>query len=216
MHKVNKINKTVIWLVAIISIILGIYCFSVISTKKATKDLLIYGTLLEKPRQISNFKLTTTNKAKFSNNSLKNHWTLIFFGFTSCGYMCPTTMAELGKTYRLLEKQNITPLPDVVMISIDPKHDSIIKIDKYVKAFDKHFHGAVGNDKSIKSLTKELGIAYATIKVNDPASSEKKISTIEHSGAIMLFNPNAELTAFFTNPHNAENLAKDYALIVKN
>lgn len=209
----DKINKTVIWLVIITSIIMGAYCASVIYTKKPTQELLTYGTLLDNPRQINNFQLTNTNQLEFSNNSLKNHWTLIFFGFTNCGYMCPTTMAELGKTYRLLEKKATIPLPDVVMISLDPKHDNIIKLKNYVKAFDKHFNGAIGSNKRIKALTKELGIAYT--KINNSSNSNKNISNIEHSGAIMLFNPDAKLVAFFTSPHKAENLAKDYALITK-
>jgi protein SCO1/2 len=57
-----------------------------------------------------------------------------------------------------------------------------------------------------------MGIAYAKIAL--PSSAEGENYDMQHSGAIMLFNPQGELAAFFTTPHQATLLAKDYRLLV--
>lgn len=171
-----------------------------------------HGTLLDKPRTILPFSLTSTQNTSFDRASLQGHWTMMFFGFTHCGSICPTTMATLGKMYRLLETQHVSPLPHVVMISIDPKHDSLDTLKQYVKGFHPAFEGARGSDAATEQLTKELGIAYAVIEHDK--TSDRHYDNIEHSGAIMLFNPQGNLVAFFTSPHHADALAHDYRLLV--
>lgn len=134
------------------------------------------------------------------------------FGFTNCGYICPTTLAELGKMYRILEDKGVKDLPRVVMISIDPERDDQEKLGSYVSSFHPDFYGARGDDASIKAMTREMGIAYAKIMEKD--TSDPKSYDMQHSGALMLFNPQGELNAFFTTPHRADLLAKDYIQLV--
>ncbi len=135
----------------------------------------------------------------------------MFFGFTNCGYLCPTTMAELGKMYRLLQEEGVKTLPNVVMISIDPDRDNLEKLAHYVRAFDVHFYGARGDEASVKAMTSEMGIAWLKVVNKDAASPDHY--DIEHTGTVLLFNPQGELAAFFTSPHDAKLLAKDYMLL---
>jgi len=202
---------TVAVLLAFAALMAGIFIQQHIHYSKKPDLSQFHGTYLQTPRAIQSFELTNTDEHPFSNEHLKGHWTMVFFGFTRCGYMCPTSMAELGKMYRLLEKKNIKPLPHVVMVSIDPERDSLEKLAHYVKAFDSHFYGARGDQDRIKAMTRELGIAYAKVALKD--TDQENNYDIEHSGAIMLFNPKGELNAFFTPPHNAERLAEDYKLL---
>lgn len=208
----NRISFTVAALLGLIAVIAGFYISQHIHLKKKIDVNQFHGTLLEKPRGVNQFSLTGIDHQAFSNASLKGNWTLIFFGFTNCGYLCPTTMAELGKMYRMLEQQEIKPLPRIVMISIDPERDNLDKLDQYVKAFDPHFYGARGDDEIIKQMTREMGIAYTKVLLPNPEKAETY--DMQHSGALMLFNPQGELSAFFTTPHNAELLVKDYQLLV--
>lgn len=208
----KQISLTVTALLAFIAIMAG-FSVSQHLHLKSKKDLSEFqGTLLEKPREINQFTLTGTDKQLFTNASLEGQWTLIFFGFTNCGYLCPTTMAEVGKMYRRLEEQGVKPLPRIVMISIDPERDTLDKLDQYVKAFHPHFYGARGEEEMVKQMTREMGIAYTKIPLKNSAKAENY--DVQHSGALMLFNPQGELNAFFTTPHKAELLAKDYQLLV--
>lgn len=169
-------------------------------------------TYLENPRTVNQFSLTGIDQKVFDNASLQGQWTIMFFGFTNCGYLCPTTMAELGKMYRILDEQGVKNLPRVVMISIDPERDTLDKLGQYVTSFNNNFYGARGEESSIMAMTREMGIAYA--KVANKDGSDPQNYDVQHSGALILFNPQGELNAFFTTPHRADLLAKDYALLV--
>lgn len=211
--KEKAIKRTVLSLLFIIALFVGLYSFKIIQQNqyKFNKEL-FNGTLLDSARSISDFKLQGIDNHPFSKESLVGNWTMIFFGFTNCGYVCPTTMAELGKMYRLLESQNVKVLPRVVMITLDPKHDNLEKLSQYVHAFDRHFYGARGSKAVIDSITEELGVAYTNVVIK--SGNNQKQTTIEHTGAIMLFNPSGKLQAFFTGPHAADKIAGDFKLLV--
>jgi protein SCO1/2 len=171
-----------------------------------------HGTLLDHPREIKAFTLTGIDKKPFTKNSLQGKWTILFFGFTHCGSLCPTTMAELGTMFRLLEAKKVSPLPNITMITIDPRRDTLKKLSQYVKAFNPNFYGAHEKTEGMEGLTQELGIAYTTVSRNP--SNKSIYNDIEHTGALMLFNPQGKLIAFFTSPHHARSLAEDYQLLI--
>jgi protein SCO1/2 len=210
--KTKGIKLTVLVLLVLSGLFTGIFVSQHLSFKKKIDASEFHGTYLENPRTVNQFTLQGTDQTTFNNKSLHGKWTLIFFGFTHCGYLCPTTMAELGKMYRILEEKGIKDLPQVVMISIDPERDSLEKLSSYVKSFNNTFSGAIGGNKAIRLMTREMGIAY--VKIANKDSNELPPYDIQHSGAVMLFNPQAELNAFFTTPHHADSLAKDYMLLV--
>jgi protein SCO1/2 len=209
LHKSNRIQITVVGLMAIIALVLGIFVSQFVTQPSHTDKSRFHGTWLDKPRAVSAFNLFGMDHVPFSNASLQHHWTLLFFGFTHCPSMCPTTMAELAKFYQLLESKGIKPLPQVVFISLDPDRDDLDRLTRYVTAFDPRFYGVRGDLDAVKSMAKEMGVAYAKVAL----SAEQQDSyTIEHTGTLMLLNPEGQLTAFFTMPHNAELLAEDYQL----
>ncbi|MFC3909223.1 SCO family protein [Legionella dresdenensis] len=208
--KKSRIALTVTLLLAFAALVTGIFVSQHMNGRKTIDVSKFHGTLLQQPREIQQFSLTGTDEAVFDNQSMKGQWTMIFFGFTNCGYLCPTTMGELAKMYRQLEQKGVNPLPRVVMISIDPDRDNTEKLKNYVTSFDSHFYGARGNMDKIHEMTHEMGIAYS-IQTADKTNGNYDI---QHSGAVMLFNPQGELAAFFTTPHKADQLAEDYQLLV--
>lgn len=213
-HFTKKCMKLVVCVIASLAMLTGLYVAQHLSSKKKIDITQVHGTLLQEPRPIHAFHLTGIDLKSFNNEQLRGQWTLIFFGFTHCSSMCPTAMAELGKMYRLLEAQQVKPLPRVVMITLDPERDSIQRLGQYVKAFDPHFYGAHGDLHVTHAMTKELGVAY--IKIPRNQTIDAKNYDIEHTGTVMLFNPKGQLQAFFTTPHQAALLAKDYTFITSN
>ncbi|WP_419420308.1 SCO family protein [Legionella sp. D16C41] len=206
-------NKVVLGSVfAFIALLAGITVSNVIHQEKKVDPNQFHGTLLQKPREIQQFSLVGVDNQPFNNKSLQGKWTMVFFGFTNCGYLCPTTMGELAKMYRILEQDKVKPLPQVVMVSIDPNRDTLEKLKNYVVQFDTHFYGARGDEAIVKRMTREMGVAYSKVALANTKDSENY--DMQHSGAVMLFNPKGELSAFFTTPHQATLLAKDYQLLV--
>jgi protein SCO1 len=213
-NRKNRVTFTIAVLLAFAALIVGLFISQRLSMHKKIDLSQFHGTLLEKPREVKPFALTGIDNKSFTNNSLQGEglWTMVFFGFTNCGYLCPTTMSELAKMYRILEEKGFKPLPRVVLISIDPERDSQDKIASYVKAFNPNFYGAYGSNEVLQQMAKEMGIAYAKVAI--PTSENKESYDIQHSGLVLLFNPQGELNAFFTSPHQANLLAQDYQLVV--
>ncbi|KTC84834.1 SCO family protein [Legionella brunensis] len=210
--RINRKTLVVAIFLALVATLGGILIAQNLTMGRKIDPNQFNGTLLETPREINQFSLTGIDEHPFDNKSLQGQWTLVFFGFTNCGYLCPTTMSELAKMYRILEEEGVKPLPRVVMISIDPDRDSLDKLSHYVKAFNPQFYGARGSDDVVKHMTREMGVAYAKIAI--PDTNDPNNYDVQHSGAVMLFNPQGELNAFFTTPHQANLLAKDFQLLV--
>ena len=208
----NRVTLTVVGLFAMMALVLGFFISEQINLKHNKDRSQFHGTLLENPRDVNGFELTGIDHAPFNNASLQGHWTMVFFGFTSCGSICPITMAELGKMYQLLEEKKVKTLPEVVMVSLDPDRDSLAKLEHYVHVFNPHFFSARGDEEAVAEMTHEMGIVYA--KIAHKGSEDAQSYDIEHTGTVMLFNPQGKLSAFFTTPHHSEQLAQDYQLLV--
>ncbi|MCC2667067.1 MAG: Electron transport protein SCO1/SenC [Gammaproteobacteria bacterium] len=172
----------------------------------------IEGVYLPKAVEIKKFALTDHHGKLFNNENLKNHWTLLFFGFTNCGFVCPTTLAELNKMYHLLKNQ-LPPnlMPQIVFISVDPERDTVKRMNEYVTAFNPKFIGLRGNESETAQLESDLHILAAKTQVNQPGRNNY---TIDHTAEILLINPKGQLQAYMSYPHKAEQMAKDYKLMV--
>ena len=173
----------------------------------------IAGIVLPQPqRNIQPFHFMTTDNQSFTEKDLQGHWTLVFFGFTHCGMVCPTTMASLNTMYQTL--QSSLPeeaLPRVVMVTVDPERDTLERLTDYVGAFNKNFIGARADIAETVALEKQLHIAAAKIQADTKGANHY---TIDHSSEVLLFNPAGELQAYLTWPHEAGRMAQDYRAIV--
>ena len=198
----DRLQRTIMALVAAVALLAGLFVAQHWRVKPALDPEQFNGTVLQQARVLAPFELTGVDHQVVNNASVRGQWTLLFFGFTHCASVCPTSMAELGKTYRLLQQRGVKPLPQVMMVTLDPQRDSLERLGRYVRAFDQHFYGARGTEEQTQALTAQLGIAYA------------KLKDIEHTGTILLLNPKGQLQAFFTTPHQADKIAHDYSLLL--
>jgi protein SCO1 len=169
------------------------------------------GTVFPIPRNIAPFELVSAEQKPFTNSNLSGHWSVLFFGFTQCPQLCPTTLAILNETYQLLEKQKDVTLPQIVFISVDPERDTPRVLEEYLGSFNKHFVGATGTKEAIKNMTAKLNILY--LKIQKPNKDDAMAYQIDHSGTLLLVNPEGQLLALFSSPHDASTLAKNIAAI---
>ena len=179
-------------------ILLVVYGFSwrmnqpVIMSKE---QLQINGAIvLDKPRIFSDFELEDHRGEVFNLDRMKGIWTIVFFGFTHCPDICPTTLAMLNETYSKL-KPSEKELLQVVMISLDPERDTVEKLAEYVPYFNPEFTGVTGNKHLIRRLTAELNVAYNQVPLNGDDY------TVDHSTQLILVNPMGHYHGFFKAPH---------------
>jgi protein SCO1/2 len=192
----NRIRMTIAVIVAFI--ILVIYGFAWRMNQPvimSNEELQINGAIvLDKPRIFSDFELQDHRGDVFNLERMQGIWTIVFFGFTHCPDICPTTLAMLNETYSKLkdsEKERV----QVVMISLDPERDTVEKLAEYVPYFNPAFTGVTGNKHLIRRLTAELNVAYNQV----PLSGDDY--TVDHSTQLILVNPMGHYHGFFKAPH---------------
>jgi protein SCO1/2 len=160
------------------------------------------------PRPLPPFELVTHDGARFDRASLAGHYTFVFFGFTNCPYLCPTTLAELAQAEKLLADLPPARRPRVVMVSVDPGRDTPAVLARYVPHFDPAFVGATGSDAALTTLASAVGAAYQRGPEADGSYS------VDHTAAVFLIDPEARLAAVFPTPQVARTVAADYRRIV--
>ncbi len=160
---------------------------------------LVSGTWLPRARPLAEFHLQDVSGAPFTRDNLRGHPTLLFFGFTNCPDVCPTTLAMLAQ----LQRQ--PPLPDtrVVFVSIDPGRDTAALLQVYLDAFSKDFIGLRGDQAGLAPLLKSLN----AIAVRE--SLPNGGYTMDHSATLYLLDRDARLVAVFSPPFSASALATD-------
>src|SRR5437879_7535532 len=118
-------------------------------------------TLFPDPKPLTAFALTDDKNRVFDLASLKGKWSFLFFGFTYCPDVCPTTLAVLARARENLAK-NTAGAEDLqfVFVSVAPNRDTAGKLRQYVEYFDATFLGVTGDNAQIANLASQLGAAY--------------------------------------------------------
>lgn len=174
----------------------------------------VNATLLTAPKNLRSFTLVNGSSGNFTNKNFKDQWSLVFFGFTHCAMVCPTTLSTLNQAYNTLKNQNYHPLPQVVFVSVDPERDDPLRSSQYATGFNPDFTGLTGSASQIAQLAKDMGAMYLKVDVKPSKPDEKPTYYIDHSTSIMLVGPDGKLHAIFASPESADKFAKDYQIII--
>jgi protein SCO1/2 len=132
------------------------------------------------------FKLKTHDGYELSDKDLRGKPFAIFFGFTHCPEVCPTSMLELGK---LMERLG----PDAdrmryLFVTVDPERDTAEHLKEYLSNFDKRLIGLVGTPKEINEIAKAYRVYYEKV----PTSGDY---TINHTATVYLMNSDGKLAS---------------------
>ena len=165
-----------------------------------------HGSLVTPARKIAVPALSKDDGSVFTNADLQDHWTLMFFGYTHCPDICPTTLNMLA----LARKKSKEIFPEVVFVSVDPQRDSVEMLGEYVEYFDPSFTGVTGDEALIKALTLQMSVVY----VQTPGSNSEDY-LVDHSSAILLLNQEGRLKAFINPPHTPKSIIDSVNAIIK-
>lgn len=149
--------------------------------------------LFDTPRDPGEFSLIDHNGEPFTATSLDGKWTLLFFGFTNCPDICPTTMSFLADLHKQLESTEAEDT-QVVLVTVDPARDTVEQLASYVPYFDPSFVGVTGEFIEILKFTRKFNAPFR--KVTEPDGSYQ----IDHSANVVLINPRGDFHGFFRAP----------------
>lgn len=133
------------------------------------------------------FTLTATDGKPFASSKLNGKPAAIFFGFTHCPDVCPTTLARLTKLRRQLGKGDDSY--SIVFISVDPERDTPAELGSYLKLFDTPVVGLTGSQAQLDQVKKQYGI-YSR-KVAQPGGSY----SVDHTATVILLDRNGQFVA---------------------
>jgi protein SCO1/2 len=157
------------------------------------------GTWLPQPRPLEEFTLTDEAGKLFHRADLAGQPTIVFFGFTHCPDVCPTTLAKLAQ----VTKGAAIPGLRVVLVSVDPTRDTPQVLNQYVHAFSPSFKGLTGTPAEIERVSREFGVAVARVDLGGGDY------TVDHSAVIFLLDDQARRVAVFTPPFEPERVVAD-------
>ena len=200
----GSIRATVLMCLALISIVVVLFVLKVLRTSSLDETALreLGVILLPTPRELIVDGLTTDSGEGFTTQNLTGAWTLLFFGFTNCPDVCPTTMAELGVAKRELVQKvpEVAQQMRVVLVTVDPDRDDPETLGRYVKAFSPDFVGVNGTRESIARFATQVNVAFG--KVPDGEGGY----TVDHTGNIVIINPRGHYAGFIKLPHKASTI----------
>jgi len=165
-------------------------------------------TLLSEARALPALALNDQDGHPLPGDFFANHWTLVFFGFTQCPDICPTTLATLAQASKQLADLPPAQQPRVLLITVDPERDPPPHLAAYVHFFDPGFMGATGSLEATAAAAAAFGVPYAKVALPDGGY------TMDHGSGIFVVGPGGGIVAYLSAPHDAAVIARDYRTIV--
>jgi protein SCO1/2 len=155
------------------------------------------------------FSLLDTDGKVRTLADFKGKVVVMFFGYTQCPDVCPTTLTEMQQAMALLGKQS--DKVQVIFVTVDPERDTAAILKQYVPAFDKSFIGLrPADDAALEKVTKDFKIYYRKVPGSSPGSY-----TMDHTAGSYAFDPEGRLRLYIKHAQGPETLAHDLKELLK-
>jgi cytochrome oxidase Cu insertion factor (SCO1/SenC/PrrC family) len=153
------------------------------------------------------FRLIDQTGKSVSDADFRGRYMLVYFGYSFCPDVCPTTLAVMAQALDKLGPERARRVVPV-FITIDPARDTPKVLGDYMKAFGPSFVGLTGSEAAIKDAEKKYRV-YAVKKPLDPSKGMKGGYGVDHSSVLYLMGPNGKLVSFYDEAVSPDDLAKD-------
>jgi protein SCO1/2 len=147
------------------------------------------------------FQLVDQNGKSITDKDLKGHPTLIFFGFTHCPDICPTTLFEVSEIMRELGKD--ADRVRALFVTVDPERDTPEKLKDYLSSFDPHLTGVTGDMASIAAMGKAYRVYFKKVPLDGGGY------TMDHTALVYLMDKEGRFVAPFNMKRRPEEAAAD-------
>jgi protein SCO1/2 len=132
---------------------------------------------------------------------------VMFFGFTQCPDVCPTTLADIAEALKKLAPEDAKRV-QVLFVTVDPERDTPELLKKYVTAFDPSFLGLYGDAAATQRTAKEFKVYYEKRKQGDSY-------TVDHSAQTYVIDPQGRLRLFVRQDRISADLPEDLRMLLK-
>lgn len=150
--------------------------------------------VLPTARAVADMALVDHRGQAFTAAQLKGKWSLVFFGFSHCGDICPTTLATMAKMYGELKDDEKQAL-QILLVTVDPARDTPAVLAKYVAGFNADFIGVTGAPPALANFASDLALAYS------PVAAGEDDDQVAHAVNLALIDPAGNLIGYLRPPH---------------
>ena len=197
-------------LAAIVAFALGLFLARVFMTPRVVPvPVTESATILPQPRELPPLELVDQDNRPLPRDFLRNRWTVVFFGFTQCPDVCPTTLATLARMKKKLADLPAEQQPRVLLVSVDPERDTAAILKPYVTFFDPSFLGATGTLAATGQAARAFSVPFAKVPLPDGGY------TMDHGAGLFVVSPAGALAAYSSPPLDATVLARDFRKVVQ-
>jgi protein SCO1/2 len=168
----------------------------------------LHGSEIVPPMPAPPVQLTRADRSTFDLADLQGRIALIFFGYTSCPDICPTTLADMKRIKAGLGAQAETV--DFVFISVDPQRDTPERIQNYISGFDPAFIGLSGSEEQLTPVWKGYGVYR---QVQEGASALGYL--VDHSTRSYLIDVSGNLRLTYAYGTPVEDVVRDIRFLLK-
>lgn len=154
------------------------------------------------------FTLTDHTGKRRSLADFRGQVVVMFFGFTHCPDVCPTTLAELAGAVKKLGVDGNKV--QVLLVTVDPERDTPDVLSRYVTAFHPHFLALRGSPDETAAVAREFKVIYQKV-----AGPRPDAYTMDHSAGSYIFDTQGRLRLYVSYGQGAEVFAHDIALLLK-
>jgi len=147
------------------------------------------------------FQLTDQSGATVTDKDLKGKPTLIFFGFTHCPDVCPTSLFEISEILRAMGKD--ADRVNAYFISVDPERDNAAAMKDYLSSFDPHLRGLSGDPAAVQKVITEYRVYAKKVPLKDGDY------TMDHTALIYLMDRDGKFVSPFNVNRKPEEAASD-------
>ena len=163
--------------------------------------------LLPRERVIPPLTLIDQDGQPFDTRSLQGRWHILFFGFTACPDICPTTLSDMRRLFGQLPSDTRGRL-QLVLITADPERDTPQQLKTYLDYYRAGFSGLTGKMEQLQQLSRALGLPFV------PANETQGDYSVSHSGNLALVGPDGTLRGHIRAPLMLDGLQRALPRIV--
>ena len=180
----------------------GVFLFS--------KPASFRGTMYAEPYPPApEIELTRDNGASFKLSGMRGNIVLLFFGYTSCPDVCPTTMAELKQALEALHENDAKQVK-VLFVTVDPERDTPERVQEYVNHFNSDFIGLSGTESELADVWKDYGVFRENVEGTSAAGY-----LVNHTARVTLIDRNGNLRLSYAFDTPVDSIVHDLKLVLK-
>src|SRR5687768_7691405 len=184
------------------AVAVGVFLFS--------KPESFQGTMYAEPHPPApDIELTRENGDSFRLSDMQGNTVLLFFGYTSCPDVCPTTMAELKQALEKLNEEDANQVR-VLFVTVDPERDTPERVQEYVNHFNRDFIGLSGTEPELAEVWQDYGVFRETVEGTSAAGY-----LVNHTARVTLIDQHGNLRLSYAFGTPVETIVHDLKLLLK-